>query len=124
MMEHFKLPTIIQGFKTLAEKYDFNFYENKEEVGIKALTRDNVFFQWIWFDKQTEIFYYWNTDHINLWLCDTRKDFTPEKCIAFVKDVNKFVGADFKVQNLIDPEDWQEIAQVYDAYEDKRYTEN
>ena len=49
---------------------------------------------------------------------------TPEKILNLVDDINlSLVDADITVQvkELIDPEDWQEIAGVYDASEDKRY---
>ena len=50
---------------------------------------------------------------------------TPDKIIEFVSDLNtmlrKFNNSYIAVRTLIDPEDWQEIAQVQDAYEDNRY---
>lgn len=50
---------------------------------------------------------------------------TPERIIEFVADLNtmlrEFNDSYIAVKTLIDPEDWQEIAQVQDAYEDNRY---
>ena len=50
---------------------------------------------------------------------------TPNRIIEFVADLNtmlrKFNNEYVSVKSLIDPEDWQEIAQVKNAYEDDRY---
>ncbi len=45
--------------------------------------------------------------------------------MQFVQELNEVFKLDadnrFLVRDLIDPEDWQEIAQVQDAYQDMRY---
>ena len=67
-----------------------------------------------------------NTDQCNLWFYDTRPDLTPEKLIEFVKDLNEALEPDEPIllKTLIDPEDWQEIAEVRDASNDERYINN
>lgn len=61
---------------------------------------------------------------MNLWFCETRKDLTSDKLLELTKDLNEILNEydlSVKVSTLIDPEDWQEIANVNDAYEDIRY---
>lgn len=65
-----------------------------------------------------------NTDHLNIWLHETRPDFTAETIMQFVKDLNqaiKSTNCKFSISHLIDPEDWQEIADVESASDDVRY---
>ncbi len=67
-----------------------------------------------------------NTDQANIWLGETRPDMTPERCIAFFEEINHTLGlfGEDRVEpsEWIDPEDWQIIANVHDAYTDARYT--
>lgn len=67
-----------------------------------------------------------NTDQCNIWLCETRPDMTPERCVEFFNRLSDTVGlygeSSIEMSTWIDPEDWQEIAGVRDAYEDERYT--
>ena len=59
-----------------------------------------------------------------MWFCDTRSDMTPNKILSLIDDINiSLEDADINVnvKDLIDPEDWQEIANVPDASEDERY---
>ena len=51
---------------------------------------------------------------------------TPEKIIGFIKDLNEALELDkpIPLKTLIDPEDWQEIAGVQNAYDDERYMNN
>lgn len=47
-----------------------------------------------------------------------------DKIVEFVKDLNEALGLEgdkILVKELIDPEDWQEIADMSNAYEDLRY---
>ena len=49
---------------------------------------------------------------------------TPNKILSLIDDINiSLEDADINVnvKDLIDPEDWQEIANVPDASEDERY---
>lgn len=58
-----------------------------------------------------------NTDCCNIWLYETRPDLTPEDLVTMFSEIKAELKA------YVDPEDWQEIAGVCDAYEDKRYTD-
>lgn len=65
-----------------------------------------------------------NTDELNIWLSDTRKDLTVDKLVEFIKNLNdwsKNYGYAIPMRVIVDPEDWQELANVCDAHEDKRY---
>ena len=50
---------------------------------------------------------------------------TPDRIIEFVADINtmlrKFNKSYMTIKSLIDPEDWQELANIEDAYKDNRY---
>lgn len=69
-----------------------------------------------------------NTDQTNIWLGETRPDLTPERCVSFFEEINHTLGLfgenKIKPSEWIDPEDWQMIANVHDAYTDVRYTWN
>ena len=116
----------VHQFKDLAQNYGFKILQDGEAYRLCAKNTDNRWTRWISYypDKDT-VSSLGNTDYLNIWLCDTRKDFTPEKCLNFVEDLNKLFelkGEDkFLIKDLVDPEDWQEIAGVRDASEDKRY---
>lgn len=68
-----------------------------------------------------------NTDVMNIWLHETRKDLTPENCVMFFAELNaifNFTDDDMiLLKDWIDSEDWQEIAGVHDASCDPRYTD-
>jgi len=115
-----------QEFMRLGEKYGFKVMAQGSKLNLYAKNTDNQWTQWISYDSQkNSVSCRGNTDHLNIWLYDTRKDLTPEKCLSFVEDLNKaflLTGKDrFQIKELIDPEDWQEIAQVKDAHQDERY---
>ena len=69
-----------------------------------------------------------NTDQCNIWFCDTKSHLSPDDCLQLVEDLNEALELRnddrFKVKELIDPEDWQVIAGVHDAYEDVRYLQS
>ena len=116
-------------FKKLARKYGFQYREDEgqfifiaenhddEPVDWISLTRSNLPFRPVW-----QVGYVGNTDHLGIWFCDTRKDLTPKKIVLFVKSLSLLLNWNLKMYILIDPEDWQEIAKVNDAYEDERWT--
>ena len=119
--------TIVQQFKDLAKQYGFKVLQDGEAYRLCAKNTDNRWTRWIsYYPEKDTVSFYGNTDYLNIWLCDTRKDLTPEKCLKFVEDLNNLFelkGEDkLLIKDLIDPEDWQEIAGVHDAYEDKRYS--
>lgn len=116
----------VERFKALGEKYDFPVKAEGKRYVLTAKNTDNKDVNWISYNPNTDMLrYLGNTDNCNIWLCDTRKDFTPEKAIQFIKDLNEVFELEgsekFLLRNLIDPEDWQEMANVHDAYEDMRY---
>lgn len=95
---------------------------------ISAQNTDGEWTEWFFYNVDFRFVYVrGNTDNLNLWLHETRPDMTAERCIQMVDDLNKLFQGDcvrFAVSSLIDPEDWQEIAGIQDAYEDPRYTSN
>jgi len=117
---------VVQDFKDLAKKYGFSVVQDGSCFKLCAKNTDNEWTRWIGFyPKEDKVSFFGNTDFLNIWLSNTRKDFTPEKCMQFVNDLNdlfELTGENrFVISELIDPEDWQEIADVRDAYEDPRY---
>lgn len=116
---------VIDNLVELGNKYNFKINVNETVANLIVLNTDNKEVKWINYNIQNDtVSYHGNTDNCNLWFCETRKDFTPEKCIEFVADLNTAFNLQddkFKLKDLIDPEDWQEIANVNDAYNDIRY---
>ena len=127
-----KEKTII-NFKELAKMYGFTTKEgrniDKEDyITLRANDTEYEAVDWIRYNITTDtVGAIGNSDQCGIWLCDTRPDFTPEKTIQFVKDLNKVFELKksdiFLIKELIDPEDWQEIAGINEAYEDRRYNE-
>ena len=116
-----------EQLKNICKKYNFKYREYSEnKISLCAKNTDRHWENWIELDlKNKDITLIGNTDHCNFWFCNTRKDMTPERIIEFVADLNtmlrEFNDSYISVKTLIDPEDWQEIAHVQDAYEDNRY---
>lgn len=112
-------------FKEIAKKFDFKLKEDNKCVCICAKDTNNKWIDWIKYDFQdSKIKITGNTDQCNLWFCDIRKDMTPELIFDFVARLNETlrkVDTYVTIKTLIDPEDWQVIANVKDAYEDDRY---
>ncbi len=117
--------TTINKLKEFCWKYNFKNQISQNKCSILAKNTDRKYEEWIFYNLESNDFILiGNTDQMNLWFCQTRKDFTPEKLIQMTKDLNVILGEhDLSVDlsTLIDPEDWQEIANVFDAYEDARY---
>ena len=127
--------------KAVAEKYGFEYRENYEvEWSIKrdennndvfipideALLAKNVDGEYtVWlYRKGNTIYVRGNTDNLNIWLSDTRKDLTADMLIEFCKELNVWAdeyGWEIPLNVIINPEDWQDIADVEDASEDERY---
>ena len=106
----------INEFNKLCVNYGFSMLETKEKYILVAKNTDNEDINWIWYNKLNDtVSYLGNTDNCNIWLCDTRKDFTQEKIFNFINDLNNVLYLDnedkFKVSDLIDLEDLQEIPQ-------------
>lgn len=116
----------VEGLERLGEKYKFKVTREENKIKLAAKNTDGNYTDWIIYDVERDsILYSGNTDNCNIWFCETRKDFTPEIVIDFVKDLNEIFDLKdderFFVKELIDPEDWQEIAGINNAYDDKRY---
>lgn len=119
----------VNNLMELGKKYNFKIEVTETEVNLIAINTFNKDVKWIscdLIDDSVSIFD--DTDTLNIWLCETRVDFTPDVCIQFVSDLNKALDLpDYDrilLRQLIAPEDWQEIANVKNAYEDSRYSGN
>lgn len=121
-----------EQLKNICKKYDFKYKEYSDsKISLCAESIDTYkkckeWVDWITMYLNTKtVEITGNTDNCNFWFCNTRKDMTPEKITEFVADINtmlrKFNGSYVTIKSLIDPEDWQEIAKVQDAYNDNRY---
>lgn len=119
---------IIKDFKDLSKKYNFKTRNNVNGISLLAKNTDRRWEEWIIYNsKDNSIVLVGNTDQCNFWFCDTRPDLTSDKLIDFTADLNTVldkIGYEVALKTLIDPEDWQEIAHIYDAYEDSRYSGN
>ena len=116
----------IQSFKDVGQRYGFRVYQIGDNFVLYAQNTDKRWTPWFRYDPQKdEVISRGNTVHLNLWLHETRPDMTPEKCVLFVQGLNKAFDLPsdkgFRLQDLIDPEDWQGIAKVQNAYQDSRY---
>lgn len=127
---HFKYGEPVANWvKDLAEEYGFR---SKSSGGTATVTSRNTDGQWTtWFSVTVQEDGLCrirgnNTDQCNIWLYETRPDMTPERCMEFFEALNSTLGLfgddKIKMSTWIDPEDWQAIAGVCDAYEDERYT--
>lgn len=117
---------MIQKVKELCKKYGFKLVKDGVDYYICAKDTDRQWTRWVHYNPKADVVsYLGNTDHLNIWLYKTRPDLTPEILTQFVEDLNQtfeLVRDDlFFLNELIDPEDWQEIADIPDAYSDKRY---
>lgn len=114
-------------FKELAKKYKFKIVENGNDLSLCAKNTDKEWSEWIIYNtKNNKIMLIGNTDQCNFWFCNTRKDLTPERLIEFKNDLNFILNKidyEIELKTMIDPEDWQEIAGIRDAYDDPRYNE-
>lgn len=112
-----------------ATQYGFRARPLGENVLIFARNIDGCWVTWIKYNARlNSVCCMGNTDYLNLWLGVTRSDLTPEMCIAFLTELNSILDLHgenrFHLWELIDPEDWEELANVVDAHTDPRYTEN
>lgn len=117
---------IYRGFREIADRYDFKVRLSNDGISLLAKDVFNEWKEWIVYDLNDWIEINGNTDQMNLWFCETKKDFTAETIVELVKDLNEklfYKLNDFvELKELIDPEDWQVIANVENAYEDSRYS--
>tara|TARA_B100000282_G_C31733809_1_gene492342 strand:- start:697 stop:1278 length:582 start_codon:yes stop_codon:yes gene_type:complete len=114
-------------FKKIARKYGFKAHNaiSTNQVVLEAKNTDGEWQTWFTINLDTgKLSLRGNTDHSNLWFHQTRRDMTPRKLVRFVKEINAFitsVNPHILVRHLIDPEDYQQIANINDAYDDERY---
>lgn len=116
-----------ERFDNLGTKYNFLVSKYEDHLDLCAHNTDGNWTPWIRYYPATDsIACVGKTDHLNIWLSETRKDMTPERCLQFVEDLNSTMeltaAEQFSVSELIDPEDWQQLADVKDAYQDGRYS--
>ena len=133
-MENTKKETAIaspeEWFRSIVMEYGFQAKILPGVFLLVAQDTDGEWQKWMEFHlaPTNRVVLMGNTDNCNLWFCDTRKDLTPERIIAFVQELNEFsekhCDTTVKLRELVDPEDWQELALVRDASEDIRYTTN
>lgn len=116
-----------RDFKELVSKYKFKVIENGDELALCAKNTDREWAEWIIYNiKNNQIMLMGDTDQLNFWFYNTRKDLTPERLIDFKNDLNFILNKiDYEIdlKTMIDPEDWQEIAGIGNAYDDPRYNE-
>ncbi len=118
---------IVENMKELVKKYGFKVTETNVGADLICKNTDGKDFRWIKYNQNTDmVSLAGNTDQCNLWFGKTRPDLTPEKIIEFVKDLNEALKMEtpYKLRDLIDGEDWQEIANICDAFEDVRWRKN
>lgn len=114
----------LTNFLIVGQKYDFRTELTKYGACLYARDTNGEYCPWIKYNMKEDTFTIMgNTDLCNLWFYDTRPDLTSDKLVEFVKDLNWALEPDEPIllKTLIDPEDWQEIANVQDAYKDERY---
>lgn len=122
-----KLSSLTLLLQTFCDDYNFTLKNVQDTIySIQVKNSVGELTDWIILNSNTnKVKILGNTDNCNLWFCDTRKDFTPEKIIEMTGDLNIILMTKFDcyadISTLIDPEDWQQIAQVQSAYEDNRY---
>lgn len=117
----------VKNIKVLANKYNFEVMETDLGVDLICKNIDNKNVRWIKYNQKTDtVTLAGNTDQCNLWFGETRPDLTPERIIEFVKDLNIALDLKppYKLKDLIDNEDWQEIAGICEASKDVRWSKN
>ena len=125
--------TDIKRFKKIARKYGFKAYfmgDGKvllpNRMILQAKNTDGEWTDWFTVNLDSgKMRLMGNTDQLNLWFNQTRRDMTPRKLVRFVKEINAFITSvkpHVLVRHLIDPEDYQELKGTpNDAYDDERY---
>lgn len=116
---------VILGLEKLGKKYKFDTIIEDDNAILLTENTSGEDVEWIVYNiKEDTISYLGNTDNCNIWLYETRKDFTPDIIIEFIKDLNKTFELEgierIMIKDLVDPKDWQEIAGI-EAYNDERF---
>lgn len=120
------MKNVVVGLEKLGKKYKFETIVEDDKAILLAKNTSGEDVDWIIYNiKEDTVSHLGDSDNCNLWFYDTRKDFTSDILVEFVQDLNELFELKdmerFIVRNLIDPEDWQEITGIHDAYEDERF---
>ena len=113
-----------KNFMELGREFGFRMVEMDGVVILQSKNTDREDTNWLKYNTATDTFIIvGNTDHMNIWLNKTRPDLTPEKLVEFNNRLNDIMEFDERTElkEYVDPEDWQAIADINDAYEDERY---
>ena len=102
--------------KKSSEEMGFKVKLGDDRVTVSARNKEGKLVEWFYWDRDRETYVVLgNTDHLNIWLCDTT-DLSADDLVKY------FGRLQVAIKSFVDPEDWQEIGKVQDAYEDERYT--
>lgn len=120
---------VVECLAEIVKEYGFRFVCRSDAIDIRAKTTDGHWCNWFTitpdFQGSCKIVGN-NTDQADIWLYETRPDMTPDQCVKFFQEISRTLGlyGDNRIlpSEWIDPEDWQCIAGVHDAYSDERYT--
>lgn len=121
--------SMVECLAKVAQEYGFKTKCDSESIQIRAKDTDGHWCNWFTIipdSKGTCKIIGNNTDQADIWLHETRPDLTPERCVEFFETISRTLGlyGDNRIlpTEWIDPEDWQCIACIHDAYSDERYT--
>ena len=105
------------------EDYGFELTEENGEYVIWGKeTVDGNSVEWIWYDPVADTVQTTDTDKNNMWLYEGRPDLSADDIVEMAKKLADILDwPDMSIADIVDPEDWQEIAQVNDAYADSRF---
>lgn len=113
-----------EKLKMVAKKYGFSYLEDPHSIYLRAETTNNQVVNWLYLTKRENLVsILGDTDDLNIWLYKTRPGLTDLAIINFVIELNEVLEPDqpISLRDLVAAEDWQEIAGVSDASEDKRW---
>ena len=83
----------INNLENLCWAYGFMDNISNNKVSIMARNTDDQWVEWINFYPQNGKFeVVGNTDHLNLWFCETRKDLTPDELVEFTDHLNNIMS--------------------------------
>lgn len=106
------------------DEYGFTLSEENGEYviwGTEAFDGGAV--EWIWYDPAADTVQATDTDKNNMWLYEGRPDLSADDIVSMSAKLARILDwQDMTIEDIVDPEDWQEIAQVHDAYGDPTFT--
>lgn len=105
------------------DEYGFKLTDEDGEYiiwGIETVDEEPV--EWLWYNPVTDIVQATDTDKNNMWLYESRPDLSADDIVEMIGRLAVILDwDDLVVEKMVDPEDWQEIAGVRDAYADERF---